>query len=273
MDTRVKLLRNAALTPFVGMVTVTAPGVAGGLVWDEEWCAWRGRHRHSGREGCRVRRDVAAVWNEAAPEHWRKLHRRARQAASRYAQRAGCPSWGVLARMWEFQRRGVLHVHVVLPMTTAAERRVSRVYAEQLARLAVEYGFGNAHLGERGTDGRTLSVMGSEKAGRYLASYIAPIDGRSGKLSLTETVVHRDVPGQLLYVSRRLTQVSGCTMRSLRRRRHAWWLARDCERMEGQASLVMQALRQHGCPEHESLADYFDWWLRQPPDTPCPETA
>jgi len=30
MDTRVKLLRNAVMTPFVGMVTVTAPGVAGG---------------------------------------------------------------------------------------------------------------------------------------------------------------------------------------------------------------------------------------------------
>ena len=134
MDTRVKLLRNAVMTPFVGMVTVTAPGVAGGLVWDDEWCAWRGRHRHSGREGCRVRRDIAASWNEAAPEHWRELHRRALQAASRYAQRVGCPSWGVLARMWEFQRRGVLHVHVVLPMTTAAERRVSRVYAGQVAQ-------------------------------------------------------------------------------------------------------------------------------------------
>jgi hypothetical protein len=242
-------------------------GVGGGLGWDEESCAWRGEHRHGGRGGCRVRRDAAVSWNKAAPEQWRALHRRARQAASRYAQQVGCSSWGVLARMWEFQARGVLHVHVVLPMSTPREQLVSRVYAEQLRALAGAYGFGNVHLGERGTDGKTLSLMGSQKAARYLASYIAPIDGRSGKLSLTETVRHRDVPGQLLYVSRRLTQESGCTMRSLRRRRRAWWLARDCARL-GQEWVITETLPRYGCPRYEQLVDYFDWWLRQPPSDP-----
>jgi hypothetical protein len=107
--------------------------------------------------------------------------------------------------------------------------------------------------------------MPAEQAARYLASYIAPYQRGTGKLSLTETVHHPQVPGHLLHVSRRLTQESGCTMRSLRRRRYAWRLARLCETIDGQASLIIETLRHHGCPNYEYLVDYFDWWIRQPP--------
>jgi hypothetical protein len=267
MDTRVKLLRNAALIPLVGMVTVTAPGVAAGLAWDESRCGVRGPHRHSGKLGCKVDREQAERWNREARENWRAMHRRASQAARRYAKRIGCDSGVMVARMREFQMRGVLHMHVILPMSTVGERLVSRFYAEQLRDLAEAYGFGHVHLGDRGSGGKTLTAMSAEKAARYLASYIAPIDGQGGKMSLTHTVMHPDVPGHLLYVSRRLTTESGCTIRSLRRWRRAHMLAQDCEQ-QGQAGIVRLALQQNGCPVFTRLADYFDWWLRQPPADP-----
>jgi hypothetical protein len=168
--------------------------------------------------------------------------------------------------MWEYQSRGVLHVHVVLPMGTPDERLATEFYARMLVRLAGEHGFGRVHLGGKGTTGKELPAMPAEQAARYLASYIAPYEKGTGKMSLTETVHNPQVPGHLLHVSRRLTQASGCTMRSLRRRRYAWQLARrcQCDNCEGNVMLIMEALSQHSCPNCEYLVDYMDWWLSQP---------
>jgi hypothetical protein len=269
MDLRVKALRNAELVGAAGVVTVTAPGAAV-LVWDEEHCRALGEHSHSGMLGCRVDPLVAAEWNEQASGQWRRLNQRARQATVRYAAKHGVQGWSMSLRMWEYQSRGVLHVHVVLPMGTLNERLVSEFYARTLGSLAREHGFGHVHFGGKGTRGKRLPAMPAEQAARYLASYVAPYEKGTGKLSLTETVHHPQVPGHLLHVSRRLTQESGCTMRSLRRRRYAWRLARECERIEGQGnvSLITETLRHHGCPNYAYLVDYFDWWLRQPPSDP-----
>jgi hypothetical protein len=59
-------------------------------------------------------------------------------------------------------------------------------------------------------------------------------------------------------------------MRSLRRRRYAWRLARDCEHCEGEGNvrLIVETLRHRGCPNYEYLVDYMDWWLRQPSSDP-----
>lgn len=93
---------------------VTAPG-AGELPWDESVCAGLGEHEHSGKLGCRVEHAAARAWNESAPDRWRRLHRRAYQDTVR---RFGSGSVWMVARVWEMQARGVLHIHPVLAYGT-----------------------------------------------------------------------------------------------------------------------------------------------------------
>lgn len=273
-DVRVKLLRNIEeFGGAVALVTITAPG-SDELPWDESICEHLGPHVHSGGRGCRIHELAAHLWNEQAPADWRLLHRRASQRAKRTARRWG-GRWSVVAMEWEFQKRGVLHRHVVVPMATSLDRLCSQLYAQTLAEGAKERGFGYVDRGKRtprrtvsassctarsrthgwpaGPAGeakpaagspsterpapdvlpartsfvwdRLLEVVPPQRAARYLAKYIAAVGG-DGKLSLSETVHHRDVPGHVCFVSRDLTRRTGCTMRSLRRHRYAWWLLR-----------------------------------------------
>jgi hypothetical protein len=225
-DTRVKLLRNIeAYGKAVSLVTVTAPG-SEHLPWDEHHCEHRGHHRHSGGIGCRVHSLAAKLWNEQAPADWRRLHRRASQRAKRHARKHG-GSWSVIAMQWEFQKRGVLHRHVVVPMGSPLERICSQIYAEALNEGAAAAGFGYVDRGKRARAEsvwtRRLEVVPPERAARYLAKYIAAVSG-DGKLSLSETVKHPQVPGHVCFVGRGLTTSTGCTMRSLRRHRLAYVL-------------------------------------------------
>ena len=92
------------------MVTaVTAPGVSSGITWDEDRCKQPGPHEHSGLLGCRVSEGAAKRWNEDAPARWRQMH----GEAYRRCRREGLKPW-LLTRVWELQKRGVLHVHPVL---------------------------------------------------------------------------------------------------------------------------------------------------------------
>lgn len=131
--------------------------------------------------------------------------------------RRRCGGYRMLARSWEYQARGVLHTHVVLPCGTARERRALDVYMAALRDLVGVYGFGHE------LDVRRVPAG---QAGAYLAKYLAPRDG-AGKLSLTETVTRRDVPALVVYVSRDLTGRTMVTMRNLRLRRQAWCIARE----------------------------------------------
>jgi hypothetical protein len=222
-DTRRKLLVNVeAYGGAVALVTVTAPG-ARDLPWDESVCAHLGKHRHSGKLGCKVDERAAHLWNLQAPGDWRRLHRkastRARRAQLRYCEKAGIEPgdpWAIIAREWEFQARGVLHMHAVVPMATPEERAASRAYVDCLRDLGERHAFGFVD--------RKLEVVPAQRAARYVAKYIAAVDSGSGKITLSETVTHRDVPRHVTYVSRRLTMRTGVTMRSLRRKRYAWWL-------------------------------------------------
>ena len=111
-DQRQKLFRN--LEAFAGNVlisAVTAPG-ADQLPWDESVCAALGEHKHRGRARLPRRRARSPPAGTAEPRHgWRRLHRRAYQETVR---RHGPGSVLLLARVWELQARGVLHVHPVL---------------------------------------------------------------------------------------------------------------------------------------------------------------
>jgi len=106
-DQRQKLFRNLEILPGdILLSAVTAPG-ADCLPWDERVCAGLGKHKHSGKLGCRVKEAAAARWNREAPGRWRRLHRRAYQDT---VKRFGRGSVFLVARVWEVQARGVLHV-------------------------------------------------------------------------------------------------------------------------------------------------------------------
>jgi hypothetical protein len=58
------------------------------------------------------------------------------------------------------------------------------------------------------------------QAGAYLSRYF--VRGRGAKAPITETVLADDLPRVVVFVSRRLTTESNCTMRNLRRSRRLW---------------------------------------------------
>jgi hypothetical protein len=132
-DQRQKLFRNLETLPGdILLSAVTAPG-AGLLPWDTQQCGALGEHRHSGKLGCRVSRVAAREWNESAADRWRRLHRRAYQDA---VKRVGKRSVFLVARVWEMQARGILHVHPVLAYGTARQMAGARCYLARLAELA-----------------------------------------------------------------------------------------------------------------------------------------
>lgn len=197
----------------VRMVTITAPGSDAGLTWDEDHCAHLGEHRHSGLLGCRVRPAAAGHFNRYAPSWWTELHRQARQAAKRTVSIA--PE--LLARVWEHQKRGVLHLHLVVGYSTPAERAAVDAYVQELSARAPRHGFGFVD--------RKVEVKEPSAAAAYLSSYF--VAGKKGKLSLRETVQSKQMPRSIVYVAPWLSRRSGITMRTLRMRRYAWRVWRD----------------------------------------------
>jgi hypothetical protein len=138
-DQRRKLFENldAYEGAAVRLGALTAPGKLL-LPWDLDHCRLLGDHRCSGELGCRVNPDLAKAWNDTASEHWSRLNRTAYQRVQR---ELGLKAW-VLARVFEMQHRGVLHVHPVLAYGTYAERRAADRYLDLVDELAPHYDFG-----------------------------------------------------------------------------------------------------------------------------------
>lgn len=194
----------------VVVLAVTGPG-ADMLPWDEKHCSALGEHAHSGPLGCRVDRLQARLWNETAAKRWTDLHRQVYIKVRRHGVRPR-----LLARVFELQRRGVLHVHPVLGFKTPAERHAAHLYAKYLFGLAPRYGFGHTE--------RKLQTRAAKRVAAYLSSYF--VVGKKGKLSLQESVASREMPHSIIYVSTELTQRTGVTMRELRLRRFIWFIAK-----------------------------------------------
>jgi hypothetical protein len=200
-DTRTRVLVNVqAYGGDVALGTITAPGKE-------------------------VVPDRAAIreWNLTAPERWTSLHRAARQAALRETGTA--PTMVVWS--WEYQRRGALHKHFILGLETARERAAAHAYMLALDRLRHQHGFGFVSDTRRSGKWRWAGpqVISKERASRYVAKYLAKRN-EDGSLEVSETVTHHDVPPLVVYVSRRLTDCTGVTMRSLRRRRLVFVVSR-----------------------------------------------
>jgi hypothetical protein len=216
-DQRQKLFRN--LEAFSGEVLISAATAPGCdlMRWDTSMCSGLGEHEHSGKLGCRVDSATAATWNREAPENWRRLHRRAYQET---VARVGPGSVVLLARVWELQARGVLHVHPVLGYSTAAQMAGARAYLARLAELAPSYGFG--FIDSRRT---LVKPMRAQNAAAYLSSYF--VKGPRGKMALWESVKSSAMPRSIIYLSTKLTMRTGCTMRVLRLKRalYVMWRA------------------------------------------------
>lgn len=215
-DVRVKLFENLKVYGGnVKLMTVTGPGEAGGLSWDEDACRHLGPHTHSGLLGCRVHQAPGEAFNRRAPSWWTALHNEAAQAAHRLT--GARPR--LLVRIWEMQKRGVLHVHLVVGAGSLQERRSADVYQGELHDRAAKHGFGFVD--------RKDEVREAMAAAAYLASYF--VKGKGKKATLQESVTVKGMPRSIAYVDPRLSRRSGITMRSLRLRRYAWCLWRSDE--------------------------------------------
>lgn len=180
--------------------SVTAPG-ADVLPWDEAHCAALGPHKHGKDYGCRVQRVAASGFNASAPARWRELHSAVMVRCRREGHKPG-----LLARVWEKQKRGVLHVHPVLAFTTPQEKAAARAYLHHMHQLTSAHGFGFSE--------RKLVTLQARAAAGYLSSYF--VTGRKEKATLQQSVTSPDMPRSIIYVTPKLTQRTGCTMRRLR---------------------------------------------------------
>jgi hypothetical protein len=236
-DQRRKLIENVgeAREP-VGLVTVTAPGrdafAHGGDWWlDGELVAW---------------------WAKKALAQWRRVQRAAVARAKRRARAAGVP-WKVIAHTIPLQRRGLPHIHIVVPMGFA-QREISQGFAEDLAR-GLEGGnnrpgrrhdalWGFVDVGRKVDGRRRLEARESNSAGRYVGRHMA--GEREGRNELVAAAVSPLLRGrQLVQVHRELTARTHVTMRTLRERRVLWARARarhEAEAGHGRGRDVIRGL-------------------------------
>lgn len=210
-DQRTKIFRNleACKAQRVRMGSLTAPGKAS-LPFDPRQCTHESSDRCSGERGCRVDKVAADCWNDSMPKLWRELHRR---AYTKTIRKHGAKNLRMALRVFELQKRGVLHMHPVFEYGTPSQRAAVDFYFETLVPLAQAYGFGTQH------EAVTMPRM---EVAAYLSSYFA--SGTKAKITLTEAVQSNAMPRSIIHVSTRLTCETGITMRALRARRFHWVL-------------------------------------------------
>jgi hypothetical protein len=211
-DWRVVLTANgAAAGESCELIVITAPG-AGRLPWDRSQCTHTDGVTCSGKLGCVVEAGALERWNREAPANWTALNR---AAASRTRRATG--RFRMSFRVWEPQRRGALHMNVVVPATTPREKLSAALYRAALVELAPEYGFGFV-------DG-TRAVRDALHAARYLAKYLS--EGTAGKTGIGDLAARGDCPVVIARVSPELTRRTGITMRQRRQVRGLYLLAAD----------------------------------------------
>ncbi len=234
-DWRKSMMENlAALHGPIVMISITAPGEER-LPWDEAHCGHRRKHKHRGPFGCRVQRRAAREWADTCVYRWQRLRQAAALATKRATRHIVSDGLApvILERVWEPQKRGVPHLHIVLPYRTYQEQMVAHCFANELAQRAGDYDFGfvDARQDSSQPFGRRLKVTVAEDAARYLSSYLT---GRSTKKnSIRENISDPIMPRSLIWQSPKMTSTGAVTatgrptyvtMRTLRRARqlYAW---------------------------------------------------
>lgn len=211
-----RLLREnfAAGPSSVWLLTVTAPG-AQFFPCSPKTCGHKGPHPQRSADGCRADEKAARDWNRTCSKRWSELHRQARQRVRREGH-----DLTFIARVFQMQSRGLLHVHVVVGYESEVEQLAAWAYRRALKELAPGLGFGNVD-GRNIGDGST--VMRRERAAGYLSTYLGNGAVAAESSQFVQAVRSRMVP-RPVYVSRKLTTMTRCTMRNLRRVRFLWWI-------------------------------------------------
>jgi hypothetical protein len=172
--------------------TLTPPGDRR-LPWDKSRCEVRRPHACRGELGCRVVPGPARTFNRSAQYAFSDVHR---AASARATRSTGMKPW-LLARVWELQKRGLLHVHLVVAAGTKIQRACASAYYRALAELAATHGFGFT----------SRQIQSPEWAAHYC-----------GK-DLARTARSPDAPRRIVHVSRALLRETGSTVRACRQRR------------------------------------------------------
>jgi hypothetical protein len=167
-------------------------------------------------------------WGRTGSGRWAAL----REAAAIDARRAskGQRS-GILVVVPELQKRGALHLHVVMGADTPLERRWCEAFVRYCRQNGRRYGFGRCDF-----DAARGWTRAHESLSRYaskLGGYVAKVGG------LRAMHESGELPARAFYVSRRLTSVTGLTMRGMRlrsrwRRATGQWLTAEqlCDLVE-----------------------------------------
>jgi hypothetical protein len=104
----------------------------------------------------------------------------------------------------------------VFALNNPDDARIAFLYFEHLARLAPSHGFG--FVGQK--KGSSVQILSGERAAAYLSSYF--VRGSREKATLQENARNPYMPHLLIWVSAKVTKLTGITMRMLRRLRHLW---------------------------------------------------
>lgn len=202
------IMRNIeALGEHHDLITITPPGKSL-LPWDEAHCADRGPHKHSGPDGCRVRKQALDRWMQDRDRKLTLYLDAAKTRASRATNEPRAES--VLTP--ELQDRGAAHWHIAL----GAQRRVwNLAFMEALKDLAGDYGFGRPAFDPHRHGGGGLNRYLS-KLGAYLGK--ATKDGNQEQLDALREAL--EVYGmRTCRVSPSVTRRTYATMRNHRLKR------------------------------------------------------
>ena len=189
------------------MLTVTAPG-GDVLPWDTSKCLHGINERCSGRRGCVLDEEALTRWRVDLEDRWKRYTMAARARVRRELKDKAATV--MLAGAWELQKRGAPHVHIVVPAG-----RVGQAFADALALLAAQYGFGFVDT--------RLKTVHALAAANYLSKYLTA--GERKHHRPTRSVYASNLPKRIAWVNRRLTQKSFATMRMCRLIRKRWAFA------------------------------------------------
>jgi len=193
-------------------VTLTAPG-ADVIPWDRSRCSHGAEVRCGGGQGCVADADALALWHAGLPQRWSWF--------MTYLRRA-LPHVDVqFFKTYELQQRGALHLHVMMRFAGPVSQRSFKAAVRGCARHSVVR-FG------RQCKVDFVDLSDGDSVAR-LAGYCAKYASKtSDQVPSVRTISH--VTGEVRTVSVRAWSASkswGDTMRVLRARRFAWWLAQN----------------------------------------------
>lgn len=214
--------------------TLTPPG-ADQLPWDRSKCTHAPHVPCGGPIGCVIEEKARRRWNESCQRRLSRIYETAQAATKRDV---GCRA-NLLAEAKEAQKRGAVHVHFAIGCETAAELRAAKAFRRHLERLSRQRRYEFGHV-----NGKFLKPKPAREAAAYLSSYF--VAGRGHKAPLTEAVLNPELQRLPLYVSRRLTAATRCTMRNKRRQ----WQVHVCARLR----LPVPAWWNNAKDRHEVIA-------------------